>query len=336
MFSKNLAYYTDALWRRLLLETGRTHNTRKPMQAAQIEEEAYYKPIHSALPRYWTHKYFPDLRSILAFVKASQAQYVQESPVPNPLGMAFLGIYAYDAFLEHGSEEALTVFLKQIEDIQPLLSYQENAILFTYPKPEPQWELGPNWTCALTQGMLASYFLRYYLHTKNTDYAAIARKLLQPLLVPIENDGLLRIEGGCTWLEEYPSPRLNAVMNGQISTCIALLEYNMVSPDDDSLFNITKDATATAISNIPTFRYGAKYWYYCLYDNRLCNLPYGLLHAYELVHLGVLLHDATLLQEGQEWISSYGNSTAISNYYNFDHEALQRQNEKAVRFVLNR
>jgi len=80
------------------------------------------------------------------------------------------------------------------------------------------------WFSAFGQACGIEALVRWYESTGDEDALALAQKCAEPLLVPIDQGGLLYSRGGDIWFEEIPSQdqEPSHILNGHMRACIAL------------------------------------------------------------------------------------------------------------------
>ncbi|MBS1679502.1 MAG: hypothetical protein JST08_19175 [Actinobacteria bacterium] len=151
--------------------------------------------------------------------------------------------------------------------------------------------LDPPWISAMGQGECASLLTRVHLQTGEEAYADAARRTVKTLLMSTEDGGTLAEIDGQPVLEEYPTAKPSAVLNGAIFAMWGLYDVGFGLGDTEALklFEATTDGLAQLMH-----RYDCGYWsLYDLYPNPLRHVAspaYHLLHVKQLRVLDQLSH----------------------------------------------
>ena len=101
-------------------------------------------------------------------------------------------------------------------------------------------EMKAPWYSGLTQGVAASFLLRYYELTKDESALELAEKVVRHMLKPESEGGTIGMtKEGCTWIEEYPNSKgSKSVLNGFVNGLVGLKEYVEYFPNDTAAKNI--------------------------------------------------------------------------------------------------
>jgi heparosan-N-sulfate-glucuronate 5-epimerase len=151
--------------------------------------------------------------------------------------------------------------------------------------------LDPPWISAMGQGECASLLTRVHLLTGEDAYAEAALRTTKTLLMPTADGGTLAEVDGQPVLEEYPTAKPSAVLNGAIFAMWGLYDVGVGLGGAESmrLFEATTDGLARLMH-----RYDCGYWsVYDLYPNPLKHVAspaYHLLHVKQLRVLDQLSH----------------------------------------------
>jgi hypothetical protein len=159
------------------------------------------------------------------------------------------------------------------------------------------------WPSSLSQGLAVSSLIRAYYYTRDEVYLNTAKKAINFLELPVNNGGVKRtftidkIEGFI--YEEYPTIKLNGVLNGYISTILSLYEISRL----DKSFN---DMYLLNINNLTKILplYDTGYWSYYSLDK---NISSGFYHRYVIQQLIAINELSEANYKIQEYISKFIN-----------------------------
>jgi heparosan-N-sulfate-glucuronate 5-epimerase len=198
------------------------------------------------------------------------------------------GLGAFERYLDGEGEEWLTGARDCADHIVANLQEggpRDGAWLHLLPMPHT-FPLNPPWVSAMAQGEIASLLTRIHLETGEERYAEAALRAVKTLRLPVSEGGTLAEVDGHPVLEEYPTARPSAVLNGAIFAMWGL--YDVGTGLDDAAATEFFEATTTGLAALIDL-YDAGYWSrYDLYPHRLPNLAspsYHLLHIRQLTAL---------------------------------------------------
>lgn len=171
------------------------------------------------------------------------------------------------------------------------------GVVWTVDRPLVKYGLPAGWCSGMAQGQAASVLLRAHALTGRDEYLETARAALPPLLLPVSEGGLQNDLDGVTVIEEYPTERPAAILNGWIFGLFGVHELATVAemPEARELFD---RSAAGLVTLLP--RYDNGWWsLYSLYDHGSPDLAkpfYQRLHPVMLDALA-LIHPAPELTE---------------------------------------
>lgn len=166
----------------------------------------------------------------------------------------------------------------------------------------PKYGLSPGWTSAMGQSQAISVLLRANLLTGEGKYLELAEAAVGSLLLPVSEGGTQSTIAGHPVLEEYPTERPEAVLNGWIFALIGLHELDLAVGDERarSLFEASADGL---IELLP--RYDVGWWsLYSLGDHGRPDLAkpfYQRLHPALLEALDLIRPSPRLGEYAQRW-----------------------------------
>ncbi len=193
-------------------------------------------------------------------------------------------------------------FRSAVELLLAQVSWEGPAAVWHNDIAVPKYGLRPGWISAMGQGQAISVLLRAHLLTGDLQYLEIAEGALQPLLTPVAEGGAQREIDGVTVLEEYPTEKPCAVLNGWIFALWGVHELSLVSkrPEAGRLF---ARSAAGVVRLLPRFDVG---WWslYSLYDHGRPDLAkpfYQDLHPVMLEGLELITGDPALGDYARRW-----------------------------------
>jgi heparosan-N-sulfate-glucuronate 5-epimerase len=168
--------------------------------------------------------------------------------------------------------------------------------------PQKKYGLKPGWATAMGQGEAISVLLRAHAMSGAEHYLALARAAFEPLTLDVADGGLSRRVDGQTVLEEYPSDRPCAVLNGWIFAVLGV--HELVNVTGDARARRIRDESASGVVALLP-RYDAGWWsLYSLYDHGRPDLAkpfYQRLHPVMLDALHLARPDPALPRMARRW-----------------------------------
>jgi heparosan-N-sulfate-glucuronate 5-epimerase len=157
------------------------------------------------------------------------------------------------------------------------------------------------WYSAMTQGIAASYLLRYYELTGDKNAMELSRKIIRFMLKPENKGGTLgrSLEGG-PWLEEYPgNMKSKSVLNGFINAYLGLYEYCIYFPKDEHAALMRDSCYSEFITNV--HKYDTPNWTaYSRHGTPISN-SYLRYQLEQMDHLYSLHRDERLRNQMKLW-----------------------------------
>ncbi|HEY1854944.1 MAG TPA: D-glucuronyl C5-epimerase family protein [Solirubrobacterales bacterium] len=166
----------------------------------------------------------------------------------------------------------------------------------------PKYGLDSGWISAMGQGQAISVLLRAHARTGEERYLRLAEQAFGPLGLPVSEGGAQRQLDGVTVLEEYPTTKPCAVLNGWIFALWGVHELSLVSedPEPGQLF---ERSAAGVVELLP--RYDVGWWsLYSLYDHGRRDLAkpfYQRLHPVMLEGLALITEAEELRRCARRW-----------------------------------
>lgn len=166
----------------------------------------------------------------------------------------------------------------------------------------PKYGLTAGWPSALGQAQAISTLLRAQAVTGAWRYGATALAAMEPLHRPVREGGLLRHVDGLIVLEEYPTLRPCAVLNGWIAALLGVHEFWLMTGDVRArqLFDESYEGVLGLLD-----RYDVGWWsLYSLYPHARQDLAkpnYQRLHPVMLDALAMVRPHPQLARMADRW-----------------------------------
>jgi hypothetical protein len=168
----------------------------------------------------------------------------------HPVNACHYALFCYDEYISTGDTAYLNGFYAQVRYLMDPESYHEpDSGLVAYPYMITFHDLKPPWYSALAQSEAISVLVRYYALTRDEKALSLITRIRNFMIGPQEGGcGTMSVTAeGRRWYEEYPnSKQEKQVLNGFYLSIVALYEYSMLFPDDDSARFHYKEAIETA------------------------------------------------------------------------------------------
>ncbi len=172
------------------------------------------------------------------------------------LTIGFYGIMNYDAFKATGD----SVYFKRVinqykyfQDTSKLVYFDDQSVGLPYRFVFKG--LKAPWYSGMTQGVAASFLLRYYDLTKDKEALELSKQLIRFMLKPESEGGTIgRTKEGAMWIEEYPNlASSKSVLNGFINGLVGLKEYTMYFPEDKNAAAIHDSCYAAMFQSLDKY-----------------------------------------------------------------------------------
>ncbi len=196
-------------------------------------------------------------------------------------------LFLADWLLEHRSEE-------------------EGEVVWRTDLPVPKYGQEPGWISAMGQGQAISVLLRAHRLTGETVYSEVAHAAFPALCRPVADGGTQSLIDGYPVLEEYPTERPCAVLNGWIFALFGVHELAVAGSSAEARELFERSATGL-VELLP--RYDTGWWsLYSLYDHGRPDLAkpfYQRLHPELLEGLALIHPDSRLKAYAERWRAQY-------------------------------
>lgn len=177
-----------------------------------------------------------------------------------------------------------------------------DGLVWHGPYAMPKYALTAGWPSAMGQGEAISVLLRAHHLTGDKRYLDTATAAFEPMTVDVAVGGVQRTVNGHIILEEYPTERPAAVLNGWIFALLGLHELAVVT-GDRAVRNLFDRSEASLVSLLP--RYDVGWWsLYSLYEHGRPDLAkpfYQRLHPVLLDALNLVRPDEQLQYYARRW-----------------------------------
>lgn len=204
----------------------------------------------------------------------------------NPLLSAYFALVCYNDFLTYKNEDSLEKFCAQTAYLEKRGTEQQGGLAFIYEEDLADSDIKAPWYSGITQGLIASVFIRAFDLTKNVVYKEKARQIIEAMFVPIEKKGVFcQTSDGFDWIEEYPSvSRRSLVLLGFIFSIVALYEYLILCEADKTLEKRLERLVESFFKSLHYYIRG-KFVKYCQFSKEFQNINYQGLMVFQLLHL---------------------------------------------------
>jgi hypothetical protein len=193
-------------------------------------------------------------------------------------------------------------FMRAVEWLYEHATEEEIGLVWRSWLPVAKYGLEPGWPSAMGQGQAISVLLRAHLLTGEERYLRDAERALGPLRTPVAEGGVQSEIDGVPVLEEYPTARPCAVMNGWVFALWGVHELSLASERGDPR-GLFERSAAGLVQLLP--RYDLGWWsLYSLYDHGRPDLAkpfYQRLHPVMLEGLELITGDPALGEYARRW-----------------------------------
>ena len=158
---------------------------------------------------------------------------------------------------------------------------------------------------AMTQGEAVSVMVRAHVLTNDPTFAEACRHAVRLMQRPIAEGGVCACEQGEVFLEEYPGPRRDTVLNGWVFALFGLHDYLLRFPEAE-VNSFYGQTCASLVRSLPEFDAG--FWsFYSSGTKRLASPFYHQLHLSQLEALRQILDEPFLARTQAAWTRYDGN-----------------------------
>lgn len=173
------------------------------------------------------------------------------------LTICIYGIMNFDAFQETGDSIYYKRIVNQYKyfiDTSKLVFYDEHQRA-GLPYNFAFKGLKAPWFSGMTQGVAASFLLRYYALTNDKQALNLSKQIIRFMLQSESDGGTIgRTKEGELWIEEYPNLAASkSVLNGFINGLIGLKEYCTYFPEDQLAASIHDSCYAAMFHSLDAY-----------------------------------------------------------------------------------
>lgn len=168
----------------------------------------------------------------------------------------------------------------------------------------PEYDLKSPWISALTQGEAISVLCRAYLLKKEQKYLDCAEQALIPYGYNISEGGLRNYFNNIPIYEEYPSEKVNIVLNGFIFALFGFYDLYLTNSNKSAkkLFDTGLESLEKIIHYFDV-KYWSQYNLYYFPKDYLASYKYHILHIEQLKALYFLTKKDFLKDAYKKWQS---------------------------------
>ncbi len=153
----------------------------------------------------------------------------------HPVNLFQYGIFSYHMYQRTGKEEYKKHCIAQFNYFLDSTRYNRwDDCGIGFPYDITFADLKPIWYSGLAQAEGIMYLIRYYNLTRDTRALGFIQDIKRFMLTPVEAGGTLKkLSDKEVWIEEYANSKTKAeVINGFVTSIMALHEYTTLFPDD--------------------------------------------------------------------------------------------------------
>jgi len=250
----------------------------------------------------------------LAIIESNKLPMVRpenQEPVYFPVAVFQYGLGAYDLFLLTNDKRYLTKFLQCVDWAMTNIDYKGRWNNFFFYTPETPYG-------AMAQGEGASLLVRAYQHTGEIEYLDKTKEAINFMLLPLEDGGTTKYEGGDAYLMEYTFKGM--VMNGAIFAWWGLYDY-VLATNDTGKYKAALDQTLDSLVKVlPQFK--CPYWSMYSLDGLIASPFYHNLHIAQMEAMYDLTRKPIFQEYADTWRQQQGNILCKSRA--FTKKALQK------------
>jgi heparosan-N-sulfate-glucuronate 5-epimerase len=281
------------------------HATRRGYQAMRGTGHAFtHQPLGRRIDPHGLQGYWCDLRHKAYWATRWGGGFPSLGPrgplAPYVIPVAQTALGYWELLLE--GRDTAREFLRLADWLVDNSESGPVGVIWRTNLPQRKYGLEPGWTTAMGQGEAISVLLRAHAMTGADHYLALARAAFEPLTLDVAAGGLSRRVDGQMVLEEYPSERPCAVLNGWIFAVLGV--HELVNITGDAQVRRIRDESASGIVALLP-RYDIGWWsLYSLYDHGRPDLAkpfYQRLHPVMLDALHLARPDPALPRMARRW-----------------------------------
>ena len=224
--------------------------------------------------------------------------YVFEGqPIYLPVFLCFYGLGQLDLYRANRTENNANHFLQVC---RWLLENQSTDGTWLTSTPMKKFGLYRPFPSSMVQGLAISCLCRAYLLTNDDRYRQAAAAALPTFAIDVREGGVLSLDGGDVFYEEYPSYPYHHVLNGFIYAMWGL--YDLVRMNDSRAVELYERGLVTLVKWLPKFDLG--YWSLYHISDGMKNpatVHYHRLHVDQLDVMFALTGDATIAKYRDLW-----------------------------------
>lgn len=208
----------------------------------------------------------------------------------NSLFPAYFALVCYNDFILERNTYSIKKFWVQTQYLEKRGTEQKNGLAFIYEEDSLGFDVHAPWYSGITQGLIASVFVRAFDLTKNAAYKEKARQTIEATFVSIEDNGVFcETPEGFDWIEEYPSvSRRSLVLLGFIFNIVALYEYLIVCDTENQILEKRLERLVESLFKSLHHYIRGRFVKYSRFSKSFQNISYQGLMVFQFLHLAEL------------------------------------------------
>lgn len=302
MFYRSFRYYHKTLWLKssglvlhLLNKSALlvSYKQKNEERFSKLYDENFLSGVMNDQGKY-TDQYIgygyviepEDIAQHLMFNKAGIAvkRYDVRLNYYNPVITSWYGLVCYNHYILKNNVPSLSLFWKQVQSLEAW-GEQKGDCFWLYNKVKiPGWPMEPPWPSGLTQALALSVFLRAWKESGDAKWKRLSQQVFHTFSVGTQQGGVLSDRHGEKWIEEYPAPADDRVLNGFLFSLIAIYEYIHLIDHRARNIQFLHSLVASLFKNLHRYLYG-RFTKYSLRKWQFGNIEYQVLVTCLLFHL---------------------------------------------------
>jgi len=229
----------------------------------------------------------------------------------NPVAVAEYSLAYLSLYIKTKNDKHKKTFLNGADWFLGNASeYKYNAVVWFYEYDltecgMTEYELKSPWISAMAQGLAVSVLVRAEQLKGNNGYLDAAEKAVDIFDIPVQDGGLIsHFSDGGIIFEEYPTGKMNGVLNGFIFSVLGLYDL-FTHANNEKAKTLFTQSIRSLRDNITD--YDAGYWsrYDLRRDGRLASVKYHKLHLELLEILYRITGDTYFIDVRNKWNGYY-------------------------------
>ncbi|NOZ61810.1 MAG: hypothetical protein GXO74_09020 [Calditrichaeota bacterium] len=220
----------------------------------------------------------------------------------NPVTVCQYGLWQFNVGLRDDSERAFSNAAKQADWLVKNCRMDEaGGCIWQYQIDLPFYGMKAPWISGMAQAQAISLLLRMHQVTGEKRYLQTAEKAYSVFLRDTESGGVVtKFPDGSPVIEEYPTPKISAVLNGSIFSIFGVYDFATYFKDEDA-DQFFRNLIAGIEKNIHLYDSGFWSYYDLAKPRRLASKIYHRLHIAQLKELAKMSRNNLFWERAEVW-----------------------------------